>query len=33
MQIIGLHKNVYKLGADPDNAKKVLSWAACGRVV
>ncbi len=21
------------LGADPDNAKKLLSWEACGRVV
>jgi prephenate dehydrogenase len=21
-----------KQGADPDNAKKVLSWSACGRV-
>jgi hypothetical protein len=21
------------IGADPDNAKKALSWEACGRVV
>ena len=25
--------NVGLLGADPDNAKKALSWEACGRVV
>jgi hypothetical protein len=29
---IGEHCQIGE-GADPDNAKKVLSWEACGRVV
>jgi len=28
---LGIRDNEF--GADPDNAKKVLSWATCGRVV
>ena len=26
-------QSIFKYGADPDNAKKLLSWEACGRVV